>query len=426
MRLERKLRAGRALAAIAAIAALAACENMLNVTNPAAISPGNLDDPAMTATLANSATGEFNRMYPQNAYWGAILGDEAVTGHNYTQYHDFDLRIVDENNFNLPDVYVPVQRARSLAEDVVAHLRTTLADSASRNASFAIALVYAGYSNLVLAETFCSAPVDPKADALSSDDLMKRALTDFDEAITVAAAAPKSTDMLYLARVGAGRAALWLGDNAKAISYATPVPATWKLWINQSQSKAYLNNPYWANLTGAGNNFNLGVDTTFRGLNDPRVRYKAARTGHDQRTMLAAPYMAESFGTWSADAQQDWAVDTRVLLASGLEARYIVAQAGGYSPSDLLSFVNERRAVGKQTALTTTDVTALQAEVRDQRRRDFFLDGHRLGDLRRYKAKLGIDMFPAGPYVNPFYGANYGTATCFVPTHNEWIGFPRV
>ncbi|MBA4158990.1 MAG: hypothetical protein H0X65_16160 [Gemmatimonadetes bacterium] len=66
------------------------------------------------------------------------------------------------------------------------------------------------------------------------------------------------------------------------------------------------------------------------------------------------------------------------------------------------------------------------AELRDQRRRDFFMDGHRLGDLRRYMDQYGVDEFPTGPHPNDAAWAwgNYGDATCFVPSRAERIGNP--
>jgi hypothetical protein len=45
----------------------------------------------------------------------------------------------------------------------------------------------------------------------------------------------------------------------------------------------------------------------------------------------------------------------------------------------------------------------------DQRRRDFFLDGHRQGDLRRYLKRYNIDMWQRGPM--------YGTTTSFADSH---------
>ncbi|HSL69001.1 MAG TPA: hypothetical protein VK864_02105, partial [Longimicrobiales bacterium] len=76
-----------------------------------------------------------------------------------------------------------------------------------------------------------------------------------------------------------------------------------------------------------------------------------------------------------------------------------------------LTFVNERRAVvGKPAVNLTGD--ALMAELRTQRSLDFYLTSQRLGDLRRYKAKLGIDLFPKGKY--PITSEVYSDAQCFI------------
>jgi hypothetical protein len=92
---------------------------------------------------------------------------------------------------------------------------------------------------------------------------------------------------------------------------------------------------------------------------------------------------------------------------------------------ELLAFLNERRAVGNQGIFAGIGADALQAELRDQRRRDFFLDGHRLGDLRRYKKHYGIDEFdvPGTSHVVAKWG-NYGLAECFVPSSRERTGNP--
>jgi hypothetical protein len=58
-----------------------------------------------------------------------------------------------------------------------------------------------------------------------------------------------------------------------------------------------------------------------------------------------------------------------------------------------------------------------QAALREQRRRDFFLSGHRLGDLRRYITQYNVDMFPTGPHPNADWGP-YGRqrASCRTTT----------
>jgi hypothetical protein len=63
------------------------------------------------------------------------------------------------------------------------------------------------------------------------------------------------------------------------------------------------------------------------------------------------------------------------------------------------------------------------AELRDQRRRDFYADGHRLGDLRRYK-KQGIgDFFPQGPHPVALWG-DYGNSECLPVPRDEKTGNP--
>ncbi len=116
---------------------------------------------------------------------------------------------------------------------------------------------------------------------------------------------------------------------------------------------------------------------------------------------------------------------TTVRIASGLEAQYIIAEAQGPTPATLI-FVNQRRAAGLQSAVTLTG-DALMAELRDQRSRDFYLDNHRLGDLRRYKEFYGVDLFPKGPYPGSTTGQVYNEAvTCWPLPVNELSANPNI
>jgi hypothetical protein len=123
-----------------------------------------------------------------------------------------------------------------------------------------------------------------------------------------------------------------------------------------------------------------------------------------------------------------------VRFASGLEAQYIAAEANGPTAATL-NFVNTRRAAGGQIALTLTPGDPqIMVELRDQRRRDFYLDNHRLGDLRRYKTYLGVDEFPKGPYPGSTSGQIYNEAadelrtssTCWPLPINEINGNPNI
>src|SRR6185295_14777967 len=113
-------------------------------------------------------------------------------------------------------------------------------------------------------------------------------------------------------------------------------------------------------------------------------------------------------------------ININIRMASGLEARYVIAEVDGPVQATL-DFVNTRRAVGGQAAVSLTGA-ALTTELRDQRARDFYLTGQRLGDLRRY-AKAGTDLFPTGKY--PVFPDPYGTSKCFIVPLSEKAGNPN-
>lgn len=66
------------------------------------------------------------------------------------------------------------------------------------------------------------------------------------------------------------------------------------------------------------------------------------------------------------------------------------------------------------------------AELRDQRRRDFFLDGHRIGDMRRYLKLYDIDLFSTGSYPGTTSGEVYGDRKCWLIPQSEITGNPNL
>lgn len=402
--------------------ALAGCDTLLEVDNPGAIDESDVSDPQFAPEMANAAISEFQENFGFLIFAGAILTDEAVNGHNYEQWQDFDLRLVEDDNTQLADIYEALQSARATGDDMTARLREVL-DAPQSSKELATALTYAGVSYTYLAEYFCYAPVEVEAPAIRSGEIFERAVTRLDEGIDVAQAAG-ATQILNLARVFAARASLGAGNLQDAIAYASAVPAEFESWVQHTNSPTSLRNYFWTATTGT--NTTIGVDVYFRDLGDTRVLHvDTAVTGHNQKTLLWLPYQSASYSEWTAGGEgQLFGENTAIRLASGLEARYILAEAGGMSDTELRAFIDERRAVGGQDPFTGTD---LQAELRDQRRRDFFLDGHRLGDIRRYLERDGIDFFPSGAHPNDeeWGWGDYQTATCFVPHRDEAVGNPN-
>jgi hypothetical protein len=412
------------IAAAALLAAgAAACNDILDVQNPGAIQEGQLADPALQQLIANGAIGEFQYAYGQYAQWSAVLSDEAFTDHTNVDVRQFSLHdFTDLNSIN-SGVYEYLQRARQSADDAAARLKTMLGSGASSSLDVARVLAYGGYAYTLLGEGFCEAPVNLSAPKTSAE-LLQLALSHFDEAITVATAASTGSnvaaaqDIIHMSQVGGARAALKLGDAAKARAYAVQVPASYEKLAYYSGNTVRENNAL-NGLTHASG-ASLAMAPAFLGLNDPRVPQPASTqlglTGGAIYTPLT-PYM---YTEWlSSGSAPRISVESDVRMATGLEARYVIAELDG-PVQTTLDLVNERRAVGGQAPVSLSG-DQLMAELRAQRARDFYLTGQRLGDLRRY-AKAGINLFPTGKY--PVFADSYGSATCFIIPLSEKAGNP--
>lgn len=425
-------RALTAFTAFGLVGALGACDNLLEVQNPGAVNESDLNDPLVQQQVVNTAIGDFQRMYDDLVFASALLSDEADNGHNFTQWIDTNLRVIEPSNSTLSsDVYAPLQRARAGADNLTERLRTVLGDQAGTNLGLARVIAYAGYGNLLLGELYCESPIQDDQPAISSDELFNRAIARFDEVIQIANAAKAAnaakTDsantLINLARVGAARAALQRGEMGKAAQYASQVPASFEFTVNYSDNRSYQENRFFYAANGSGRY--IGVSSKFRNLNDPRVRHNAtAQSGHSPDAVLYAPFQGWSHTGYSKDAGVTFAKATGFKLASGVEAQYIVAEAEGLNATNL-AFINSRRAEGNQTPLLigALNPASFQVEVRDQRRRDLFLSLHRLGDIRRYKKLYSISEYRTGAHPVSKWG-NFDLAECFVPSLNERIGNP--
>jgi hypothetical protein len=422
-------RAAAVLSVAGLVGSLGACEDLLTVTDRGRIVEPALADSTLVNELGNAAIGTMSRVYGSYAYAMAVFTDEAVSGHNFEQWQWVDHRMVDDSNDTYGQ-YAALHQLRFSGGDMAARLTTILGEErASRDARVAQSYMVEGYGLLLLAESHCNSPLTGTDEAKSSDEIMALSIASFDKAIAIAAAAgnsAKATSTLNAARVGAARASLNLGNFAKAIEYASAVSTGFSLSAQHSATQAVLFNPFNAAVTGQ--NFNLGVDPKFQAFNDPRVRFRPAVAGHNPAYAIAAPFSPPSFSDHSATGPGVViGQGASIRFASKREAEYIVAEAQGPTAANI-AFINARRAEGNQTALANDiGVQAFRLAVIDQRSREFYLDGHRIGDLRRMKKLYNVDEFPKGENPNPGarYG-EYGTAECFLPTRGERIGNPSI
>jgi hypothetical protein len=419
---------------LAAAVLLGGCD-LLTVDNPGAITEPDLEDPARIPLIVNGVMGEFQRAYGWYTLYTASFSGETTDTHVFAENRDVQLREVSAFTGLLNTNYTRLQRTRAAGDIAAERIRALLGEQAESHLGMARSLAYSGYAMTLLAESYCEAPINVSS-AFTPDQLFAMAIERFDDAIGVATRGrsgnPASADsILGLARLGAARAALNRGENAQASQYASQVPAEFEFWVAFSDNSTIEWNQFW-NATRFGN-AHLQPGPGYLEMDDPRVprtpdlRILQTPAGFSSAERGYLPLPPMNYTGWGADTviiQQN----TDVRFASGLEARYIVAEADGPTAATL-AFVNERRAVGDQDPVNLTG-EALMAELRDQRRRDFYLTGHRLGDVRRYIRQGVGNYFPTGEWTFPPNEGTaprvYGSGQCFPIPNSELQSNPNL
>lgn len=429
-------------AAVLGTASLTACNDFLVAENPGAIEAEDLNTPFYLNLMVNGVVGEFQTTYPLAAYYTGVLTDELRNHHTFPEERLVDLRqVAPENGTYTTLVYNPLHRARFLADSFSTRMRTVLADSAARDLRVAKVYAFGGYSYVLLSEYLCNAPINLSR-PYTPDELRTFAVERFDQAIAVAQAAraaattaagrASADSIINLARVGAARAFLNSDNKAKAIEYASQVPDDFVYRTFHSANSTRENNPFYGRFStgSSGSNSASLTNTPFEALaGDPRVPRPAAAERVMDGTNAFVPNSPPSFSTFNNTAAgADFTQAASIRLASGLEARYIVAEATGATAATIAFVEGRRTGFGTAAEAGTTATTAANflANLRDQRRRDFYLDGHRLGDLRRYKRFQGVDLFPTGPYPGTSSGETFGTQECLPLSAAEINANPNV
>lgn len=418
-------RHGRAAVVLACAVLLGACNDFLKATNPGAINADNLNDARYIPLMVNGVIGEFQPAVSFTVNYGSVFTDEARNHHVFFENRDIDRRAIDPGNGTyVTFLYNPLNRARFLADSVAGRLKVILGDSAKSDVRLARVLAYGGHSYIWLGENLCTAAVDLSR-PYPQDSLFLFAIAHLNEAITVAnavkasataTAAQKSAadSLINFSNVGIARANLGLNRPAAAIAAAQAVPANFEFRIYFSGGFSRGNNQMYAAMAdsaGAAQRWEAVDNTPFATIVDSRITLVNKRL-MDGAT-VPVPSAPPSYSTYKTGV--DWSLGGWMRVASGLEAQYIAAEMQGPTAATV-TFVNGRRTAGGQGPYAGTDI---MAELRMQRKIDFYLDGHRLGDLRRYKRYYGVDEYPTGPYPGTTTGEVYGTQTCYPLSSSE-------
>ncbi len=409
--------------------ALLACDDLLSLEqeDPSQILAANVYVPQNANLLVNGAIGDFECAYFRYTTAAGLLGDELVNAFANATTDHYDRRTHPLTGtyagscgaHQNPGVYTSLSVARASADTILARLESwtdaEMPAGVNRQVLIARAAAYAGYSLLLLGEGMCSAAINVGPE-LTPAELFAEARIRFDKA--VAAAAGDAT-LLNLARVGRARTLLNLAyptpttPNLQLLALAaTDAAAVTAFTVNAVASITGANrqqNTIFAHTGLAGSSNFSSVDPTFANLTfgspavaDPRVPVTVTtQTGADGLTPLRMQRKYASLGAAAPVARR---AEARLILA---EAN---AQGAGGTVQDAVTIINELHTAAGIPAYDPNAAGALPVlqQVREERRRELFLESHRLGDMRRY----GLPLLPAVGATFP-RGGQYGDMRCF-------------
>jgi hypothetical protein len=467
-------------AAGAVLALVMGCDpnELLQVDNPEEIQEEALNDVALLDVQVNGVVDAFQNAYDDPVLeFSQYLTDEVLTGLNWEGHARVNQRVVSYLEGPTATIFEQPSRGLRMGNDVAERIRVWATEDPATDFSkeLATSLVFAGYSAVVLGETMCQGvishdPDNPSGTVLEQPDIFAAAIPYLEEAASIAVAAGED-DIANLARTGLARAYLGRGEWSNAETWANQVTAGFEWWLEYvdiSGGRNPLQN------TSHGGNFTLGIHPWFTGTHpsfdgtglafedddivdeqtDPRIQHETFdETGHNGLTRLYKLFQGLRYGDYTGetiapssatcpnctgtdpdDMELLAEFDTDILLADYTEAQHhyfeALAMQGG-NEAAVLQFVNDRRAVGNQAAVTLSG-QALITELRNQRGKDLFMGGFRLPDLRRwtrFDAGNGPfaagSYFPTGQHPNAQWG-DYDVWSCYPIPLSEYEGNPNL
>jgi hypothetical protein len=409
----------------------------LKQENPGGISVETLYTPANAQVLVNGTIADFECAYNRYVVGSGLITDELTVAISQTANFDYDARRMlssatygtnncsspTPSSVQQPGIYTPLSVARATADTITAKLEGwTDAELPNRTKLIGQSAAYAGYDLVLLGEGMCSAALNLGPE-LQPPALFTEAVARFTKAIAAATTANDAAT-LNVARVGRARALLDLGgatNLAAAATDAALVPATFVALTSPDATNARRQNVAFLAISTSAYST---VDSLYRDIliqgdtaHDPRVavlNLNRNGTATGARLYLPAKYPANN---------------SPMRVASYAEAQLIVAE-NAVATADLTGAATAiNRARSRTAGLPTytlpagaTPATVL-GQIAEERRREFFVEGHRLGDI--HLGRYGIPLIPAAgtPYR---YGGTYGTAICFPLPDVERINNPTI
>jgi hypothetical protein len=417
--------------------ALAACNvsDMLSVTDPDIINPGDVQSAAGASAVRYGAIARLNSATSGGStgseglfLLSGLLADEWNNGDSFIARQEVDQRVITVQNNFLTDVDRMLHRARLSAIQATGLL--TQYNPTGPAADVAEMYFVQAYVENVIGESYCnglilSTVVDGKevyGSPMSTTDAFNLALAHADSGLALitgtSASDVKVRNALMVTR---GRILLNLNKPVEAAAAVASVPTAFK--YQNLHSQATSDNQIWS-YNNVARRYSVSTAEGTNGMNfatanDPRV--PVCNGGDARCTAIGATFKTRDDLTLPLYVQMIWpARDAPVTIAGGVEARMIEAEAAlsAGSASGAIQKLNQARTEGGVAGLPATLVDPGTDAARVDlvfRERAFWLfsTGHRLGDMRRlikFYGRPAEAVFPTGAWHK---GGQYGSDVNF-------------
>lgn len=372
------------------LAAAGACD--LEVTNPGPVTDEFLNDPLARSSLVNTIGLAYVTAFNRVTYQQTVVTRELhFAGQTGFAGFSFDAHTGYLNPEEVNVQWNNAQRARWVADDAVRRLREGLGDSFASDPDAARALLWQGYAYRLMGENWCHSVIDGGEPGPGSV-FLERAEDAFGEAITVGAAAGLN-EVAMAARAGRASVRVWLDDWTGALADADEVPTEFVHLLETStlEEQQYnrvhfgsSNTPWRAHST-----WNTFYEDYYLDTGDPRTSWdEDPEFPHGNAEVTGIGPVPWFFQT------KYEALDVPYVLSKGTEMRLIEAEAmlRDGDPDGAMTIINEEIRSGLTSDHDGTPLPEWEAETLDEawthlkreRGIELWLEGRRLGDLRRW------------------------------------------
>jgi hypothetical protein len=400
-------RAGRALALVVALSPLAACdpEELLEAARPSIVEADRLNDPSQAQLLLNGVIADFECAHGAFVAASGLMGDELEDAQLAAAVWDYDRRSFNANpagsygpnqcNAQLFGVYRPLSTARYVADDLLRKLEGwTDAQVPDRMVKIATAAVYAGFSLLEMGMIMCSAAIDVGPE-ITSAQLFEQAEDRFTRAIQAATTAGSgAATMLTAAYAGRARVRLYRNNLTGAAADAREVPSGFVF------SASAANDPN-------GRRWNR----IFHFVNFSRFHMVAAESRNlttggqpDPRTRSVTTTVRAVDGRVSVEQAKYTSLTASLPITRYAEAQLILAEA---DPTTTVGVINALRQAQGLPPMSATELADIRGTLIEERRRELWLEGLRMYDIRRFD----LPQIPAQGTAFA-KGGTYGPTRC--------------